>query len=95
MDTRRILQIVLALIVVLVVGLGAVTIYQLTREAETVVIKRVARAAAEQVEAAVAADHSGQDAVVGGFDELVDQLCGGGVADAAALLAGGQGEADE
>ncbi len=51
MDTRRILQIVLGLIVVLVVGLGVVTIYQLTREAETIVVKRVARAAAEQVEA--------------------------------------------
>ncbi len=51
MDTRRILQIVLGFIVVLVVILGAVTIYQLTREAETVVIKRVERATAEQIEA--------------------------------------------
>jgi hypothetical protein len=33
--------------------------------------------------------------VVGGFGEFVDQLGGGGVADPAALLAGGQPEADE
>jgi len=39
---------------------------------------------AEQVEAAVAADDPGQDSFVGGFDEFVDQLGGGGVADASA-----------
>lgn len=35
---------------------------------------------AEQIEAAVAADDVGEDSFVGGFDELVDQLCGGDVA---------------
>jgi len=43
----------------------------------------------QEVEAAVAGDHAGEDAVVGGFDEFVDQSGGGDVADAAALFAGG------
>ena len=34
--------------------------------------------AAKQVKAPVASDDPGQDAVVGGFDEVVDQLCCGG-----------------
>src|SRR5680860_1084689 len=50
---------------------------------------------ADQVEAAVAGDGLGQDPVVGGFDELVDQCCGGGVAHAATLVAGGDAEGDE
>ena len=50
---------------------------------------------AEQVEAAVAADDPGQDSFVGGFDEFVDQLGGGGVADASSLFAGGQAQSDE
>ena len=41
---------------------------------------------AEQVQAAVAANHAGQDAVIGGFDELIDELGGGDVANPAALL---------
>jgi hypothetical protein len=49
----------------------------------------------EQVEAAVAADDAGQLPLVGGFGELVNQLGGGGVADPAALLAGGQAQADQ
>jgi hypothetical protein len=49
----------------------------------------------EQVEAAVAADDAGQLPLVGGSGELVTQLGGGGVADPAALLAGGQARADE
>jgi len=50
---------------------------------------------AEQVEAAVAADDAGEDAFVGGFDEFVDELCGGDVADAAALFAGSEAKPDE
>jgi hypothetical protein len=50
---------------------------------------------AEQVEAAVAGNDSGQDSFVGGFDEFVHELGGGDVADAAALLASGKPEADE
>ena len=50
---------------------------------------------AEQVEAAVAGDDAGQASFVGGFDEFVDELGGGGVADPAALFAGGDAEADE
>jgi hypothetical protein len=42
-----------------------------------------------------AAGEAGQDAFVGGFDELVDQLRGGDVADPAALLAGGKPETNE
>jgi hypothetical protein len=42
----------------------------------------------QQIEAAVAGDDAGQDAFVGGFDELVDELGGGDVADSAALFAG-------
>ena len=49
----------------------------------------------EQVEPPVAADHAGQLAFVGGFDELVDQLWGGDVADPAALFAGSDTERDE
>jgi hypothetical protein len=49
----------------------------------------------QQVEAAVAADDAGQLPLVGGFGEFVDQLGGGGVTDPAALLAGGQAQADE
>jgi len=44
---------------------------------------------AEQVEAGVAADEVGQDAVVGGFDEYVDEVGGGDVADPAVLFAAG------
>ena len=36
-----------------------------------------------------------QSALVGGLDELVDELGGGHVADPAALLAGGHAEADQ
>jgi hypothetical protein len=50
---------------------------------------------AEQVEPPVAADHAGQLPFVGGFDELVHELCGGDVADPAALLAGREAEADQ
>ena len=50
---------------------------------------------AEQVQASVAGHDTGQDAVVGGFDEFVDQLRGGDVANPAALLAGRQPESDE
>ncbi len=49
----------------------------------------------QQVEAALAADEAGQLPLVGGFSELVDQGGGGGVADPAAVLAGGQSQADE
>jgi hypothetical protein len=49
----------------------------------------------EQVEAAVAGDDAGELPLVGGFGEFVDELGGGGVADAAALLAGGQAETDQ
>src|ERR1700722_139889 len=49
----------------------------------------------QQVQAAVAADNAGQLPVVGGFSELVDQLGGSGVTDPAALLAGGQPQADK
>lgn len=41
METRQILQIVLALIVVSIVGLGSFIIYSFTREAETFVVKEV------------------------------------------------------
>ena len=47
----------------------------------------------EEVKAAVAGDDAGQLSFVGGFDELVDELRGGDVADPAALLAGGQARA--
>src|SRR6478672_4191850 len=47
---------------------------------------------AEQIQASVAGHDAGQDPCVGGFDELVDQLCGGDVADPAALFAGSQPE---
>ncbi|MBA2662582.1 MAG: hypothetical protein H0U74_09830 [Bradymonadaceae bacterium] len=50
MDTRRILQIVLGFIVVLVVVMGAVTVYQVTREAETIIVKKVTRASDEKAE---------------------------------------------
>ena len=50
---------------------------------------------AEQVESAVAGDDARQASVVGGFGEFVDQLGGGGVADPASLLAGGDAEPDE
>jgi hypothetical protein len=50
---------------------------------------------AEQVEASVAADDAREDSFVGGFDELVDELGGGDVADAASLFAGGEAETDE
>jgi hypothetical protein len=49
----------------------------------------------QQVEAAVAGHDAGQLPTVGGFGELVDELRGGGVADAAALLTGGQPQTDE
>lgn len=41
METRTILQIVLGVIVTLIVALGGFIIYQLTREAETVVVKEI------------------------------------------------------
>lgn len=44
MDTRRILQIVLGIIIALTVVVGALTIYTLTREAEVVVVKKKKRA---------------------------------------------------
>ena len=50
---------------------------------------------AEQVETAVAADDAGKDAFVGGFDEFVDKLGGGDVADASSLFAGCQAQSDE
>lgn len=50
---------------------------------------------AEQVQPAVAGHDTGEDAFVGGFDEFVDQLCGGDVADAAALFACCQPQPDE
>ena len=50
---------------------------------------------AEQVQAAVAGDEAGEAAFVGGFDEFVDELGAGGVADPASLLAGGDAEPDE
>src|SRR5260370_39202683 len=46
----------------------------------------------EETEAAVAGHDARQLPVVGGFGEFVDQGGGGGVADPAALLAGGQPE---
>jgi hypothetical protein len=48
---------------------------------------------AEQVPASVAADDAGEDSFVGGFDEFVDELGGGDVADAASLFAGAAGRA--
>ena len=50
---------------------------------------------AEQVQASVAGHDAGQDPFVGGFDEFVDQLRGGDVADSTALFAGRQPEPDE
>jgi len=50
---------------------------------------------AEQVEAAVAGEDTGQAPFIRGFGELVDELGGRGVADLAALLASGHAEADE
>ena len=50
---------------------------------------------AEQVQTPVAGHDAGQNTFVGGFDEFVDQLRGGDVADPAALLAGGQSQPDE
>jgi len=44
---------------------------------------------------AVAGDASGQLSVVGGLDELVDQLQGQGVADLVAGFGGGGAQADE
>lgn len=41
METRTILQIVLGSIIVAIVGLGSFIVYQLTKEAETVVVERV------------------------------------------------------
>jgi hypothetical protein len=49
----------------------------------------------QEVEAGVEGDDAGQGALVGGFDEFVDELGGRDVADPAALLAGGEPEADE
>ena len=50
---------------------------------------------AEQVQSSVAGDDAGEDPFVGGFDEFVDQLRGGDVADPAALFAGRQPQPDE
>ena len=49
---------------------------------------------AQQIEAAVARQQTGQDTFVGGFDRVVDQLRACGVADFAALPAG-QARADQ
>jgi hypothetical protein len=48
----------------------------------------------EQIQA-VASHDAGEDPLVGGFDEFVDQLRGGDVADPAALLAGRQSQSYE
>ncbi len=50
---------------------------------------------AEQMQASVAGHDPGEDTFVGGFDEFVDQLGGGDVADSTALLAGSQSQPDE
>ena len=50
---------------------------------------------AEKIDAAVAGDRLGQLLVVGGLDELVDQLGGQGVADPVAGLGGGGAQADQ
>ncbi|ORV86566.1 hypothetical protein AWC11_17290 [Mycobacterium interjectum] len=50
---------------------------------------------AEQIEASVAGHDAGEDTFVCGFDEFVDQLGGGDVADSAALFAGGDPQPDE
>jgi hypothetical protein len=49
----------------------------------------------QQVQATIAADGSGQGALVGGLDQLVDQRGGGDIADRAALLAGRHADADQ
>ena len=49
----------------------------------------------ERVEAAVAAHEAGRLLLAGGSGEFVDDGGGGGLTDSAALLAGGQPEADE
>ena len=49
----------------------------------------------EEVDAAVAVDGLGELFLVGGFDELVHEPGGEGVADAVALLGGGGAERDE
>ena len=49
----------------------------------------------QYVQAGVAVDCSGELFGVGGFDEFVDQCCGGGVSDAFVVLGGGDAEADE
>jgi hypothetical protein len=49
----------------------------------------------KEIQAPGAGDDAGEDAFVGGFDEFVDQLCGGDVADAAALFAGSEAQPDE
>jgi hypothetical protein len=49
---------------------------------------------AEEIESAVATDYAEQGSFVSGLDELVDQLCGGDVADAAASAAAGSGLVD-
>jgi hypothetical protein len=50
---------------------------------------------AQQVEAAVAGDEPREAPLVGGFDELVDELGGGGVTDPTSFFAGGDAEPDE
>jgi hypothetical protein len=49
----------------------------------------------EQVETAVAGHGARQVAFVGGFDEFVDELGGGEVANGSSLFAGGDSEGDE
>src|SRR5918995_118152 len=49
----------------------------------------------QQVQSAVATHDAGELSFVGGFGEFVDQRGCGGVADSAALFAGGQAQADE
>ncbi len=48
METRTILQIVLGVIIVSIVGLGSFIVYELTREAETVVVQEVVDAEKEE-----------------------------------------------
>jgi hypothetical protein len=49
----------------------------------------------QQVETAVAGDEAGEATFVGGFDELVDELGAGGVADSASLFADGDAKFDQ
>ena len=50
---------------------------------------------AKQIQASVAGHDAGKDTFVGGFDEFVDQLGGGDVADSASLFASREAKPDE